>query len=296
MFRLWVFVLEELGGQMKKEGFFLNNGREIPPIGFGTCKMKDGEGCIEKIQQALRIGYRHIDTAFIYKNEKSVGEGIRKSGVARDEIFLTSKLWNTDRGYRSAKVAIKESLSRLKTDYLDLYLIHWPIVEGQSKAWKQENLDTWKALEEAYQEGVLKAIGVSNFKPHHLEPLMKSEVRPMVNQIEVHPGQMQEETLAYCKQNDVIVEGWGPLGRGLMLEKEELKKIGTRHQKSVAQVCIRWALQNGVLPLPKTENKERMQENLQVFDFALSQKEMEEINAFAYFGGSGLDPDRQEEG
>lgn len=270
----------------------MKNNYEIPCVGFGTWQTPDGETAINAVKSAISAGYRHIDAAVVYGNEKSVGEGIQTCGVSREKLFITSKVWNTERGYEKTKAAFYKTLKELQVEYLDLYLIHWPASSNQFENWEEINLDTWKAITELYKEGKIKSIGVSNFMPQHLEALMKTEVPPMVNQIEFHPGFMQEETVVYCKNNGIIVEAWSPLGTGKMLTNEVLKAIGQKYGKSVAQVCIRWALQNEILPLPKSITPSRIQENTEVFDFVISEEDMQTINSMEYCGGSGLHPDK----
>ena len=275
-----------------QDSFVLNNGVKIPCVGFGTWQTPDGETAVAAVREALGVGYRHIDTAAAYGNEVSVGEGIRASGLARSEVFVTSKLWNTERGYDKTMAAFEKTVSDLGLDYLDLYLIHWPAAANQFENWQDINLSTWKAMTELYKAGRIRAIGVSNFLPHHLQALMESEVQPMVNQIEFHPGQMQKETLQYCKEHGILVEAWSPLGTGRMLNNETLKTIADKYGKSAAQLCIRWCLQNGVLPLPKSVTPSRIKENAAVFDFEITAEDMSAINSMAYCGGSGLHPDK----
>lgn len=275
-----------------KDTFTLSNGYKIPCIGFGTWQIPDGGMAIEAVSTAIRAGYRHIDTAEIYENEKGIGEGIIASGIPRHELFITSKLWNTSRSYIQAKEAFFKTLTDLQLDYLDLYLIHWPAVEKQHSQWKAHNLEIWHALEDLYKEGYIKAIGVSNFLIHHLEPLLaRCEIKPMVNQIEFHPGQMQEELVAFCNDNNILVEGWSPLGSGQMLSNEALNEIAKNYHKSVAQICVRWALQNNILPLPKAMTADHIAENGDIFDFEIIPSDMQCINKMAYCGGSGLNPD-----
>lgn len=269
----------------------LVNGYEIPCIGFGTWQIPDGEDVISCVVHAIQNGYRHIDTAAIYQNEEGVGQGIQQSGVDRKQLFITSKVWNRFRGYETTKQAFEKSLADLKLDYLDLYLIHWPASKSAFSDWEKINLDTWRAMIELYKEGRIKSIGVSNFLPHHLHALMKTEIPPMVNQIEFHPGQMQQETFDYCRKNGILVEAWGPLGSGKVLSNLDLVGIAAKYKKSVAQLCIRWCLQNGTLPLPKSSTPSRIVENAEVFDFVIANDDMKRINALPYIGGSGFHPD-----
>lgn len=278
---------------MKKltDSFELNNGIKIPCVGFGTWQTPDGETAVNSVKAALEAGYRHIDTAAVYGNEESVGRAIAESGVRREDIFVTSKLWNECRGYESTLAAFDETMKKLGLDYLDLYLIHWPANKLQFENWNEINLATWRAMTELYREGKIRAIGVSNFLPHHLESLMQTEVVPAINQIEFHPGFMQSETLEYCKKNGIVVEAWSPLGTGRMLSNETLIAIARKYDRSVAQLCIRWCLQNGTLPLPKSVTPARIVENTDVFDFVISDEDMTVINAMEYCGGSGHNPD-----
>ncbi len=266
------------------DAYILSNGAKIPCIGFGTWLTPDGDVAVESVLEALKVGYRHIDTAFFYGNEASIGKAIRESGIPREEIFVTSKLWNTERGYEKAMAAFELTLQNLGLDYLDLYLIHWPAAANQYENWDEVNLSTWKAMTELYKAGKIKTIGVSNFKPHHLASLMETEVPPMVNQIEYQPGFMQQETVEYCKKNNILVEAWSPLGRGTVLEHETLVSIASKYQKTVAQLCIRWCLQNGTLPLPKSVTPSRIAENANVFDFVIEQADMDVINALIIEG------------
>ena len=260
----------------------LNNGIKIPVLGFGVWQIFDQKECQKAVEDALSVGYRLIDTASLYRNEEAVGRAIKASGIPREDIFLTSKAWISQLGYEDTKLALKETLRKLDTDYLDLYLIHQPFGDLHG---------AWRAMIELKHEELIRAIGVSNFKPHHLEALMKTEVKPMVNQIEFHPGFMQEETVKYCRDNGILVEAWSPLGTGRMLTNPDLQEVASHYGKSVAQICIRWCIQHDVLPLPKSVTPSRIEENSNVFDFEINAEDMQRIDALENFGGSGLDPD-----
>lgn len=275
-----------------RDSFILNNGNKIPCVGYGTWRTPDGELCVESTLRALELGYRHIDTAAYYKNEQSVGEAIKRSAVAREEIFVTSKLWNTEHAYDKAIAALDASLRALSLDYLDLYLIHWPRPACIREEWEQANAQTWRALEDAQKAGKIKNIGVSNFMPKHLDALLRTaRVVPAVNQIEYHIGQTTPETVNYCRQKGILVEAWAPLNRGLALDNGKIAEIAANHGKSTAQIHLRYCLQNGVLPLPKSVTPERIKENSEIFDFELSGEEMAALDALPYLGGSGHDPD-----
>ena len=273
-----------------KDGFVLHNGVKIPCIGYGTW-LTTNDRAADAVKTALELGYRHIDTAAKYENEQGVGQGIRESGIAREEIFVTSKVWNDNRGYDKTMASFEKTLADLGLDYLDLFLIHWPASPLQYQDFNAVNLSTWRAMVELYRAGKIRAIGVSNFMPHHLEALVESEVVPMVNQIELHPGQLQAETLEYCRRHNILVEAWGPLGRGKMLDNPTLLSIAQKYDKTVAQLCIRWCLQNNTLPLPKSVTPARIAQNADIFDFAISDEDMKTINDMEYFAGSGHNPD-----
>ena len=274
------------------ENIKMNNGLEIPCIGYGTYKVSVDKDGVQVVKDAIEAGYRLLDTAAMYNNEEEVGKAIIESGIPRKDIFLTSKVANPDRGYDSTLRAFDRSLRLLEVDYLDLYLVHWPADKARFADWKKINSDTWRALERLLNEGRVKAIGVSNFMPEHLDALIETaRDLPMVNQIEFHPGWMQPEVLEWCRRNNVVVEGWSPLGRTRVLEDPLLVGIARRYGKSVAQICLRWAVQHGVVPLPKSVSPERMKSNLDIFDFSLTVADMRLIDSMPPTGESGLTPD-----
>lgn len=272
----------------------LNNGVEIPCVGYGTFRT-DPAVTAQAVQDAIAAGYRHIDTAKVYENEVGVGQGIKAAGVPREELFVTSKLWNTDRGYEATKAAFQASLDRLGLDYLDLYLIHWPANEKQFGADAAKiNAETWRAMEELYEAGKIRAIGLSNFMPYHVAELLKTaKIKPMVDQIEVHPGWTHAEEIKKLQAMDIVVEAWGPLGGqgATVLVDPTMQKIAAAHGKSTAQVSLRWILQQGVVPLPKSVHADRIKQNMDLFDFELSNEEMQAISALPNLGGQCKDPD-----
>nr|WP_263324537.1 aldo/keto reductase [Neobacillus sp. Marseille-Q6967] len=267
-----------------KDTVTLHNGVKMPWVGLGVFKVSEGEEVVESVKAAIRNGYISIDTAAIYKNEEGVGQAIRESGVPREELFITSKVWNSDQGYETTLQAFETSLNKLGLDYLDLYLIHWPGVDKYK--------DTWKALEKLYKDGRVRAIGVSNFLIHHLEDLMSDcEIKPMVNQVEFHPHLTQKELLAFCKKEGIQMEAWSPLKQGQLLNEPVLVDIAHKYNKSVAQVILRWDLQHEVVTIPKSIKEHRIIENADIFDFELSAEDMEKIDALNQDSRAGSHPD-----
>lgn len=270
----------------------LANGYQMPCVGYGTYQTPADE-TRTAVAEAIKLGYRHIDTAAIYGNEAGVGEAIVTSGLDREELFLTTKLWNTERGYDSTLAAFETSLNTLGLDYVDLYLIHWPANYLQfGDDAKRINAETWRAFEDLYEQGRVKTIGVSNFLPHHLEALAETaRIIPMVDQVEFHPGWFQRSIYRYCQDKGIVLQAWSPLGQRAALDNSELVSIGAKHGKTSAQVCLRWALQHGVVPLPKTVTPARMVENADLFDFELSGADMELIDNLSISGGPSARPD-----
>lgn len=259
----------------------LSNGCTIPSLGFGTFLTPDGDVCVNAVKEAIAAGYIHIDTAAVYGNERSVGEGVRQSGKPRGELFITSKVWNSERGYDKTLRACEKTLKDLGTDYLDLYLIHWPAntLQFGDRA-ESINVDTWKAMERLVDEKLVRSIGLSNFYPHHMAPILAmANVAPTVDQIEFHPGLLQEDTVRLCRENGILVEAWSPLGRGKLLDSPVLAGIAARYGKTPAQVILRWVLQKGILPLVKSVHAERIRENIRIFDFVITDEEVSAIDA-----------------
>ena len=273
----------------------LRNGIEIPDIGFGTWNIPYGEVCERAVFEAIKAGYRHIDTAGAYGNERSVGLGVKAAiheGLIKDrsDVFITSKLWNTNRSYNKAFRGFDKSMRNLDLDYIDLYLIHWPANKMKYKNPDEVNATTWEALEELYEESRVRAIGVSNFLPHHLEELKKSaKVLPMVNQIELHVGYMQKEVVEYNNNNGIITEGYSPLGTGALLDNELLWEMAKKYQTTVSNICISFLRKRGIIPLPKTTSPDRMSGNLRLI--RIEDEDMDILYNFPYIGGHAHNPD-----
>jgi len=263
----------------------LNNGVEIPATGYGVFKVKEGDEVFRSVLEALEAGYRLIDTAAIYGNEEGVGRAIKASGLKREEIFLTTKLWNTDQGYDKAFEAFETSLKKLDTDYVDLYLVHWP--------GKDKYVESYKALEKLYQGKRVRAIGVCNFHIHHLEKLLEeTTIVPAMNQIELHPLMNQEEIRTFCKEKGIQVEAWGPLMQGKAdLEAPLLVELSKKYKKSPAQIILRWHVQHGVLAIPKSVTPSRIRENIDLFDFELTSEDMAKIDGMNENKRLSADPD-----
>lgn len=264
--------------------FELHNGVHMPYFGLGTYQSDNDQEAVDAVRWALDAGYRHVDTAAVYKNEEGVGQGIRESSVAREEVFVVSKVWNSDQGYESTLRAFEDSLKRLKLDYLDLYLVHWPVA-GRYK-------DTWRAMEKLYAEGRIKAIGVSNFLQHHLEDLLQTtKVVPMVNQMEFHPYLVQQGLVDFCTSKGIQYEAWSPFMQGKLFRLDICKELEQKYNKSAAQIILRWDLQKGVVTIPKSAKKGRILANAAIFDFELTVNEIAYLDSFDRGERIGPDPD-----
>ncbi len=272
----------------------LNDGNKIPEIGFGTYKSTDGSG-YEVILDAIKAGYRSLDTAQLYENEEEVGRAVKESGIPREEFFLTSKLNRNLLGYESAKAEFEKTLKRLGTDYLDLYLLHWPRADyGKAgfEDWKELDAESWRALEELQKEGKIRSIGVSNFLPHHLENLLEhASVVPAVNQLELHPGYMQTVACDYCRNHGIALEAWSPIGRGRLKEDVILKELAEKYKVSIPHLCLVFLHQEGIIILPKSSNFERMKENMILDDITISEEDMWRLRTMPQAGWSGEHPD-----
>jgi diketogulonate reductase-like aldo/keto reductase len=262
----------------------LNNGVEMPWLGLGVFQSKEGPEVETAVKCALETGYRSIDTAAMYQNERGVGKAILESGVPREEIFLTTKIWNSDQGYQSTFRAFEKSLEKLQTDYIDLYLIHWP--KGEL------SVETWKAMEELYEQGRIRAIGVSNFLVHQLKHLIaNSRITPMVNQFEFHPRLIQPDLLKFCKDNQIQVEAWRPIMEGKVNDIPVIQELSVKYQKSPVQIVLRWDIQKGVVTIPKSVNPERIRHNAEIFNFELTKEDMAKIDGLDRHSRMGADPD-----
>ena len=262
----------------------LNNGVEMPWLGLGVFLSKDGEEVENAVKVALQNGYRHIDTAAIYKNERGVGNAIIASGIPREEIFLTSKVWNTDQGYKTTMEAFEMSLEKLQTSYLDLYLVHWP--KGQ------RSVETWKALEEIYEKGRVRAIGISNFLVHHLDAFLpECKIMPAVNQYEFHPELLQPDLLEYCKKRGIQPEAWSPIMKGRVNDIPLMQELAAKYGKNPVQIVLRWDIQKGVVTIPKSVTPERIISNADIFDFELSDEDVAKIDRLDKNARIGGHPD-----
>lgn len=274
--------------------YTLFNGVLIPSVGYGTWQTESGAATEMAVTDALRAGYRHIDTAAAYGNEESVGIGIKHSGINRQNIFLTTKLWNNIRGYDETIAACEESMLKLNVDYLDLFLIHWPNPLKYRAVWKEKNADTWRAFERLLADGKVRSIGVSNFCVRHLDALLETaDIPPHVNQIRLCPGDIDGDTINYCKTRNILIEAYSPFGTGKAFNSEIIKEIAEKYEKSISQICLRWSLQNGYLPLPKAVTTEHIIENTKIFNFSLEQEDINLLNSIEGECGLQGNPDEK---
>ena len=278
--------------QSLTDTFTLLNGVKIPILGYGTWNVANNEQGVALIRHAIDVGYRHIDTAEAYANEESVGQAVKESGVKREDLFITSKLWNTEHGYEKTLAAFEVTMRKLDMEYLDLFLIHWPNPIAFRSHWQEANAGTWKAFEELYKAGRIRSLGLSNFQERHVEELKKTAtVMPMVNQIRLCPGDTQEELVQYSRSQNMILEAYSPLGTGKIFALPQMQALAEKYQRSIAQIAIRWSLQRGYLPLPKSNNPDRILQNTQVFDFNLEDGDMELIAGLTGAAGLSKNPD-----
>ena len=270
----------------------LPNGIQMPCMGFGTWQVPADSTLEEAVVSALQLGYRFFDTAQIYGNAAAISRGIQASGVPREKIFISSKIWTSSRSYDGVMRAFSDILDDLKTNYLDQLLIHWPATQGEPMIWQSQNAGTWRALEELYDKGAVKVIGVSNFLPHHLVPLLaRARIRPMVNQLEIHPGYPQFATVNFCFKQGIAVQAWSPLGRGGLTHHPILIELGEKYGVTPAQIAIRWSLQHGFVPIVKALDIGHMKSNINSFGFTLSDDDMKQLDMMQQVAFSGLHPD-----
>lgn len=271
--------------------FKLNNDMKIPCVGFGTYKAAEGNN-EEVLKTAIEAGYRYFDTASFYQTEDFLGQAIRESNLPREDFFLVSKMWKDEMGYQQTKDALEKSLKRLGTDYLDIYLIHWPRPSADCENWKELDLETWRAMEELQKEGKIRGLGLSNFLPHHIKNILENgTVKPVVNQLELHPGYMQQAAVQYCKEHGIQMQAWSPIGRRRILEDGLILELAGKYQVSPAQLCLRFLLQNDIIPLPKSSSMERMKQNMDLFHFEISEEDVSRLATMPQAGWSGEHPD-----
>lgn len=275
----------------------LLNGHKIPMLGFGTYKITDENEAKSSVKEAIRLGYRHIDTAAFYMNEKAVGEAIKaalaENNLSREDVFVTSKVWKTENTYEKVMASFEKTMDDLDIEYLDLYLVHWPASYAFDENWKEINREVWSAMIDIYKSGRVKAIGVSNFLTHHLDTIIDMEIIPMVDQIELNPGFLQKETLDYCQQKGIVVEAWSPLGRGRIFDNEVLVNLADKYKVTVAQLALRWLIQHEIVVLPKSVTPSRIEQNMKIFDFEIDKEDMQTIDSMPPVGASGHSPDEE---
>ncbi len=273
--------------------FKLNNEIEIPAIGFGTYKAAPNES-VEIISKAIEAGYRYFDTASYYGTENFIAEAIKQSGLKREEFFIASKLWKSDMGYKETKAAFNKTLENLQTEYIDVFMIHWPRPDLTRTDWKELDIETWKALEEFYEQKKVRALGLSNFLPYHADNIIKnSKILPAVAQLEFHPGHTQTFALNYYREKKILLQAWSPMARGRVADDELIIELAEKYHVTAAQICLRFCIQEGVMPLPKASSLERMQANLAALDFEISEEDISRIENMPPLGWSGEHPDRE---
>lgn len=276
---------------MIEKEFILADGRKLPALGFGTYNAKGGDN-LQMIKDAIEAGYRYFDTASLYGTERALGLAVQECGIPREEFILASKVWTDEMGYVETKAALERSLSRIGTEYLDLYLIHWPKREEKDTGWKERCQDTWHAMEELVQQGKIKAIGLSNFLPHHLDVILETaHIKPVVNQLELHIGYSQEAAVTYSQSNGILVQAWSPLARGNMEGHSFIQNLAKKYDRTMAQICLRFLYQMGIMPIVKSADKGRMLENMQLFDFELEREDMQMLECMPQNTWQGEHPD-----
>lgn len=274
-----------------KENFILENGMTVPAVGFGTYNAKGGDN-LQMIKDAIEVGYRYFDTASLYGTERALGQAIKESGLPREAFQIATKVWIDEMGYESTKAALERSLSRLQTDYVDFYLIHWPKASEEDADWKVRDLETWRAMEEAVEEGKVKAIGLSNFLPHHLDNILAHcRIKPVVNQLELHVGYSQEAAVAYSQAKGILLQAWSPFARGVLENHPLVGRLAEKYGKSPAQICLRFLYQKGIMPLIKASAKERMLQNMDIFGFELEKEDVQMLECMPQNTWQGEHPD-----
>lgn len=274
-----------------RERFILKNGMVVPAIGFGTYNAKGGDN-LQMIRDAIEVGYRYFDTASLYGTERALGQATRESGLPREAFQIATKVWIDEMGYENTKAALERSLSRLQTDYVDFYLIHWPKASEEDADWKTRDLETWRAMEEAVSEGKIRAIGLSNFLPHHLDNiLVHCSIKPVVNQLELHVGYSQEAAVAYSGEKGLLAQAWSPFARGVLEKHPLVRRLADQYGKSPAQICLRFLYQKGIMPIIKASAKERMLQNMDIFDFALEKVDVQMLECMPQNTWQGEHPD-----
>ena len=271
--------------------YTLENGMKIPVLGFGTYNAKGGDN-LEIIRTAIKAGYRYFDTASIYETERALGQAIKESGIPREEFFIATKAWIDERGYEETKQAMDRSLERLQMDYVDLYLIHWPKSSFKEANWREKDIQTWRAMEEMCEAGKTRGLGLSNFLPNQLDIILEqAKIKPQVDQLEIHPGYSQEAAAAYGQSKGLRMQAWSPLGRGRMLDNEMILMFAKKYGKTPAQICLRFLIQKGIIPLVKSSTMERMKQNMDVFDFEISKEDIQIISCMPQTTGCGQHPE-----